>query len=194
MASVDRDLLLLAHFRSTLPELYAFAARRSGGERSLAEDVVQETWLRAVASWRASGLPREPLAWLKTTARHLLLNHYRTQRRRPSVAVEPATLAELIAAPASEFADSAAHANPTLADDPLTAAFRSASGAAAAVQWGLARLEPEEAQLLEAFHLEGHSTRELAGRHGLSERAIEGRLHRARAKLRRELAALGETA
>lgn len=194
MAAVDRDLPLLAHFRATLPELYAFAARRTGGERTLAEDVVQETWLRAVAAWRKSGLPREPLAWLKTTARHLLLNHYRTQQRRPSIAVEPSALAELIAAPASELAESAAPADSTLADDPLTAAFRSASGAAAAVQWGLARLAPDEAQLLEAFHLEGDSTRALAGRLGLSERAIEGRLHRARAKLRRELAALGETA
>ena len=44
-----------------------------------------------------------------------------------------------------------------------------------------------QAELIEAFHIEGKSLREIAEETGLSERAVEGRLTRARAKLRRRL-------
>ncbi len=171
MVRVDLESTLLATFRATLPDLYAFVARRVGGERALAEDLVQETWLRAVDTWRKRGAPREPIAWLKTTARHLLLNHLRTQSRRPTVALD----------------------RDPLAGDPTGAANVWSSDDAARVQWGLARLGSGDAELIEAFHLEGHSTRELAQQRGLSERAIEGRLHRARAKLRRLLGTNGAT-
>ncbi|MCZ6745105.1 MAG: sigma factor-like helix-turn-helix DNA-binding protein, partial [Alphaproteobacteria bacterium] len=42
-------------------------------------------------------------------------------------------------------------------------------------------------ELLEAFHFEGKSVAEIAAEHGVSERAVEGRLRRARAKLRKKL-------
>lgn len=35
-------------YRQTIRPLYAYVSRRCGGDRALAEDVVQETWLRAV--------------------------------------------------------------------------------------------------------------------------------------------------
>jgi DNA-directed RNA polymerase specialized sigma24 family protein len=52
----------LALYRETVAPLYAFVARRCGGDRALAEDVTQEAWLRAVDAWRRRGAPREPLA------------------------------------------------------------------------------------------------------------------------------------
>ena len=58
----------------------------------------------------------------------------------------------------------------------------------ALIQWGLSRLADRHARLLEAFHFDGQSTRSIAEARGLSERAIEGRLHRARAALRKRLA------
>ena len=39
-------------YRDTIDDLYGFVSRRSGGDRALAEDVTQETWLRAVKAWR----------------------------------------------------------------------------------------------------------------------------------------------
>lgn len=156
-------------FRATLPELYAFVARRVGGERTLAEDVTQETWLRAVKAWREQGRPEEPLAWLKTTARNLLLNHFRDERRRPALRFDAEVLARLDL------------------DGGLPLAQRNGAwtpDAAALVQQGLAQLRADDAALVEAFHLDGRSTRELAQELGASERAIEGRLHRARKKLR----------
>ena len=44
-------------YRRTIGPLYAYVSRRCGGERTLAEDVVQETWLRAVDAWRKQGVP-----------------------------------------------------------------------------------------------------------------------------------------
>jgi len=154
--STDQDATLRV-FRETLPELYAFVARRCGGDRSLAEDVTQETWLRAIEAWRRSGAPREPIAWLKTTAANLLRNELRASARRErSSAVAPDTLA----APAAAERDEGA------------------------LRQGLARLPHDDARLVEQFHVDGTSTRELARERGASERAIEGRLRRARRKLR----------
>jgi RNA polymerase sigma-70 factor (ECF subfamily) len=168
MEIVDDPDAWIRVFRSTLPELYAFVARRVGDERTLAEDVTQETWLRAVQAWRKKGLPSEPIAWLKTTARNLVLNHFRDASRRPLARVE-IDLEQL---------DLARHAAPQ-------------DGAAGLLQHGLSRLRADDAELIEAFHLDGRSTRELAQERGVSERAIEGRLHRARAKLRDVLEKLG---
>ena len=41
--------------------------------------------------------------------------------------------------------------------------------------------------MLEEFYLEGKSTREIAAGHGLSDRAVEGRLRRARQNLEKRL-------
>src|SRR5262245_56894773 len=123
----------VAAFRATLPELYAFVARRVGGERTLAEDVTQETWLRAVKAWRSSGPPREPIAWLKTTARRLLLNHFRDERRRPILRAEVAGELDRL--------------DPELARPLAQRDGDWTPDAAALVQHGLARLGARDAAL-----------------------------------------------
>jgi RNA polymerase sigma-70 factor (ECF subfamily) len=138
--------------------LYGYVSRRVGAERTLAEDVVQETWLRAVSSWRNRGIPNQPAAWLVRVARNLLASHFR--RRRPQT-VDPDEL---------DIADD------RVAPDSLSSA--------ALVSWGLARMKRKQADLIEAFHFEGRSVRDIALSNGLSERAIEGRLRRARENLR----------
>jgi RNA polymerase sigma-70 factor, ECF subfamily len=163
-ARMDSEQEWIRVFRETLPNLYGFVSRRVGGDRALAEDITQETWLRALQAWRSGGVAREPLAWLQTVARRLILNHARDARSAPATAEY-----ELGSAPASE------PSRPWTSDD------------LAALRHGLARLDDAEAALLDAFHFDGSSTRELAERYRTSERAIEGRLHRARAKLRRIL-------
>jgi RNA polymerase sigma-70 factor, ECF subfamily len=147
--------------RETLPALYGFVARRVGGDRALAEDVTQETWLRAVEAWRRDGIADEPLAWLQTVARRLIANHARGAGRSPLV-VHSGDL--------------------DVADDSRERTWTAERHAV--VRSALTRLPEPDAELLESFHLAGASTRELAERHGTSERAIEGRLHRARNKLR----------
>jgi RNA polymerase sigma-70 factor (ECF subfamily) len=148
-------------YRKETGPLYAYVSRRVGGDRSLAEDVVQDTWLRAVASWRRRSTPDHPRAWLIRVAHNLLVSHFR--RRRPQL-VDPVEL---------ELAEG--RCNP---ETP---------SAAALVNWGMARLSRRQAVLLEAFYFENRSTREIAQTFGLSERAVEGRLRRARQNLEKHL-------
>ena len=152
-------------YDDTFGVLYGYASRRCGGERALAEDVTQETWLRAVREWRTTGAPREPLAWLTTVARNLILNHLRRREVESLDAVSPAEI--LAAVERDAVSDSAEIAS--------------------AVNRALMRLPEAEARLLEAFHYERSKVAQLAHDYGISERAVEGRLRRARARLRREL-------
>ncbi len=59
--------------------------------------------------------------------------------------------------------------------------------ATALVYWGLARLSRRRGELLEAFYLEGKKTAVIALEFRISERAVEGRLRRARQALRTQL-------
>jgi RNA polymerase sigma-70 factor (ECF subfamily) len=161
---VDESTLIQT-YRECVHLLYEYASHRCGGDRGLAEDVTQEAWLRAVQAWKKGGLPDQPLAWLRTVARNLIINYY--QRRRPI---------SLEGLPAGW--DEAPQEGGFALETP---------DAAALVNWGLSRLRRPQAQLLEAFHLEGRKVSEIAIQTGLSERAVEGRLRRAREKLRRTL-------
>lgn len=152
-------------YRDTIDALYRYTSRRCGGQRELAEDVTQEVWLRAVRDWQRNGIPTNPLGWLTTVARNLILNHL---RRREGVSIDDVSQAEVLAAVE----------NDAVSDSPEVATL---------VARALNRLPKEEAQLLESFHYDRCRTAQLAERYGVSERAIEGRLRRARERLRAEL-------
>ena len=151
-------------YRETIDDLYAFVSRRCDGDRALAEDVTQETWLRAVKGWRADGLPDRPLAWLCTVAGRLLSNHF---RHRAAVPLDD-TVGDSIAAPDARASQASAE-NRSL------------------VERAMARLPALQVRLLEAFHYERRSVGEIAATLGLTERGVEGRLRRARQTLRHEI-------
>lgn len=150
-------------YRQTIGPLYAYVARRCAGERALAEDVVQETWLRAVEVWNRQGVPDTPGAWLTTVAHNLLVSHFR--RRRP-VALDAVAAAAALAVVEDGFGTASADV-------------------AKLIQWGLGQLSRQEAALLEAFYFDERSTTSIATDLRLSDRAVEGRLRRARLRLRR---------
>ena len=158
--SFTEDALLQAYHQTVRP-LYAFVSRRVGGDAGLAEDLVQDTWMRALDTWPVSGMPDEPLAWLIHVARNTMASHFRRIHPQP---IDPASID--LEAPAFS------------PDDAETAAM---------VGWGLARLRRAHAEILEAFYFDGKSVREIARQRALSERAVEGRLRRARAKLKKQL-------
>lgn len=80
-----RDDLLRALFDGHAAVLLAYALRLVGGDRARAEDIVQETLLRA---WRnldrldADAGPVRP--WLFTVAQHLAIDAHRARRARPA--------------------------------------------------------------------------------------------------------------
>ena len=150
-------------YRETLDDFYAVVSRRCAGDRDLAEDVVQETWLRAVKAWRADGVPERPMAWLTTVASRILSNHF---RRR-----------------ANDSIDASADAIPAPDADDQRDAFERRS----LVERAIARLPVLQTRLLEAFHFERRPVADIAHSLGVSERAVEGRLRRARQNLRREI-------
>jgi RNA polymerase sigma-70 factor (ECF subfamily) len=117
--------------------------------------------MRALGAWPASGLPREPLAWLIHVARNTMASHFRRIQPEP---IDPASIDLEAPALSPDDADSAAM-----------------------VGWGLARLRRAHAELLEAFYFDGKSVKEIARERAMSERAVEGRLRRARAKLKKQL-------
>jgi RNA polymerase sigma factor (sigma-70 family) len=152
---------LVQLYRATIRPLYAYLSRRVGGDPGLAEDLAQETWMRALEAWPARGVPDEPIAWLIKVARNALVSYFRRITPEP---VDPAVI-DLAAARFS----------------PETAEI------AAVVGWGLARLRRGHAEVLEAYYFEGKTVKEIAHERSTSERAIEGRLRRARAKLKKKL-------
>jgi len=145
-------------YRDTIDDFYGFVSRRCDGDRELAEDVTQETWLRAIHVWRRDGIPEVPLAWLSTVAARLLSNQ---RRRAPSVPLEESTAAR----------------EPEPDNDERLPFLRRA----------LARLPFTQAHLLRAFHYDERAVAEIAAQTGLSARAVEGRLRRARQHLRRAI-------
>ena len=163
MRTADEERIL-AIYADTIEPLYRYVSRSCGGDRALAEDVTQETWLRAIRDWRRKGPPDQPIAWLTTVARNLLVSYYRRHR--------PAELDNVRAA-ARAVPDTRRSAE----SDQITAT----------VDHALSRLPPAQADLIESFHFDRRPTARIAEDAGLSERAVEGRLRRARLRLRREL-------
>ena len=67
--------------------------------------------------------------------------------------------------------------------EDAVAAMTQITGQKPLVTKALARIPPSEAQLLETFHYDRLKMSQLAELHGISERAVEGRLRRARERL-----------
>lgn len=78
--------LLRALHEEHAPALWAYALRLTGGDRGRAEDVVQETMLRA---WRTPAVldqsQRSARAWLFTVARRIAIDGWRSAASRSEV-------------------------------------------------------------------------------------------------------------
>jgi RNA polymerase sigma-70 factor (ECF subfamily) len=142
------------------PDLYRFALWLAR-DRTIAEDVVQETMLRAWKSWRDLRDQNLAKQWLLTIARR---EHARMYERKR---LETVDVNELVASEASVLAE---------ADRRDLADLRSA----------IARLEDEYREPLVLQVLLGYTTQEIADHMGLTQGAVLTRLFRARNRLRRQ--------
>jgi RNA polymerase sigma-70 factor (ECF subfamily) len=150
--------------------LFSHALRLVGGDRQRAEDLVQETLLRAWRHPDALDPERGSVrAWLFTTARHLAIDAWRRRSARVSEVVTD-TLPE----PA--------------ADDETDRAVEAWTVAEA-----LARLSvPHREVLVECFY-RGRSVAEASARLGIPAGTVKSRTHYALRSLRLALEELGVT-
>ncbi len=84
----DAELLRALHDEHA-PALWGYVLHLTGGDRSRAEDVVQETLFRA---WQRPAVlsQKESSArgWLFTVARNIVVDGWRAERRRPTASIE----------------------------------------------------------------------------------------------------------
>jgi RNA polymerase sigma-70 factor (ECF subfamily) len=148
--------------RST-PRLFR-AAMRLLGRRAEAEDAVQEAFVRALRALQA-GRYEERLrleAWLVTIVTRVAIDMRRRERRRPTTEAEEAAVHDGGAG-----------------GERLARALELA-------RW-LDALPPEQREAVVLKYFEGFTSAEVGVALGVSEGAIEQRLLRARATLRRRL-------
>lgn len=150
--------------RLTQP-LVSAAVRQVVRDPHEAEDLVQETYLRAFGLLGRLREPAAVVAWLQRIARSVALNHRR--RRRWSLADD----GELDDLPG-----------------PAPAAAPEAETAGAALAHALVRLSPEDRRLCDRYYHGGWTTARLAAALSLSEPAVRKRLQRLRDQLREEMA------
>ncbi len=145
-------------YRETVHPLYNYMARRTGGNRELAEDIVQESYLRALSNWKNKTVPDSPVAWLKRVARNILIDFLRQKRwdNKGDLDLNPDT------------------SNQTSEDQLKILEIFSA----------ISSLGRKKAKIIEAFYYDGKSVKEIANEMAISERAVEGQLRRARQSLK----------
>ena len=143
------------------------------GERQAVDEVMQEVSLAAVAQAAPLADPTKLGPWLYRLAVRQVLLYRRGRGRHRKLAGRYAQRVESGQGPAS-------------GPDPL--AWLLADERAELVRRALGRLRGRDAEVLSLKYTEHWSYRELAAHLGISEAAVEARLHRARARLRAELA------
>lgn len=156
--------------------LYRYFAVRTGGDPHLADDLMQQLWLQAVR--HAGRIPADAAEpWLRTVAANLIREHWRRQRRRPAhVPIADAALAaDLARRLVTEELPEDVLVRREVHDQLLLA---------------ITLLCGDDQRLLLGRYVHGRSHAELARELGIGDRAVEGRLYRARQALRVALAEL----
>jgi RNA polymerase sigma-70 factor (ECF subfamily) len=174
-AGEDRDAFT-ALFQRHRDGLQGFLFRKLRSHED-AEDAVTLTFCKA---WRARASFRgnaSGKAWLYRIATRVALDMLRCRRRR---AVEQ----ELDA----RSPDTLEISEPGPMD-PMDLVLRTeyVAGTRRAVSEAVTRLPLAERRLLELFYFEGHNYEDIAELTGISRSQVRGRLHRIRARVRRDL-------
>ena len=158
-------------FRHEAGKLVAVLAGILGLERlQLAEDVVQETMVRALQTWPYYGVPKNPAAWLTQAAKNLALD---TIRREKTFQDKQPQIIALIEQRSGDENESPHFAN-EIKDDRLRMMFVCCHPLIA----------PEDQVALALKTLCGFSPVEIASAFLTTEAAIAKRLTRAKQKIR----------
>ncbi len=151
--------------------LWAFCVRLTGNDPGRAQDVVQETLLRA---WRHPSILEQPppavRSWLFTVARNVVIDEWRTRRSRVEVVT-----AEPPERPSSDDGTDRMLMSWMVAD-------------------ALSRLSVEHRSVLVECYYRGRSIAEAAAQLGIPEGTVKSRSHYALRALRLALEEMGVSA
>ena len=151
--------------------LWGHCLRLTNHDRARAEDVCQETLLRA---WRNASLLDESQgsvrAWLFTVARNIVIDESRTRRSRSEI-------------PMAELPEQVSDRD---ASDELLMTW--------VVADAVTRLSPEHRAVLQQTYFKGHPVAEAARRLGIPEGTVKSRTHYALHALRLALEEMGVVA
>lgn len=168
----DDEVALMRQLHDEHAEaLWAFCLRLVGSDRSRAEDVVQETLLRA---WRHRSILESPppalRAWLYTVARNLVTDEWRHRR-----VLRETPVADVPEGPTSEDRT-----------DQMLLSW--------VVAEALTRLTPEHRAVLLECYYRGRPVAEAAQRLGVPEGTVKSRTHYALRALKLALDEMGVSA
>lgn len=170
MSDGDKVRQFEAMFRATYDRVLAYALRRAGAGE--AEDVVAETY--ATAWRRFDVISPDPLPWLYGVARRTLANSRRSGRRR----------AQLMSRLASE------RGRPSVAGSDPSESVEDA----ALMRSALASLKEKDREALMLVAWDGLDNARASAALGVTPQTFAVRLHRARRKLKQEIARLAQSA
>lgn len=166
MGSTDADLLRALHDEHAGP-LWSYVVTLTNGDRGKAQDVVQETLLRA---WRnpqvldqSRGSAR---GWLYTVARRIVIDEWRAAKSRPETVTD--TLPERPMADATD----------QLVDRQIVVA-------------AMRTLSPEHRDVILECYFRGSSVAEAAQRLGIAPGTVKSRSHYALRALRLAIDEMG---
>ena len=164
----DQVALMQALHDEHAAALWGYCVRLTGNDRARAEDVLQETLLRA---WRNSAVLDQSRgsvrAWLVTVARNIVVDEWRSRRLRSEL-----TVAE-VPEPAGTGDDT----------DQLLLSW--------VVADAISRLSPEHRAVLVECYYRGVSVAEASRRLGVPEGTVKSRTHYALRALRLSLEEMG---
>ncbi len=80
MSDSEVEATVAAIWRIESPKLIAALARMLGGDVGQAEDLAQDAFVAALSQWPHEGVPRNPAAWLMTTAKRRAIDAFRREK------------------------------------------------------------------------------------------------------------------
>jgi len=130
----------LAFYQAHVERIYKFVYFRVGGRKEVAEDLVQDIFIKAYEAFDRYDESKSVSAWIFTIARNTVINHH--AKRKADVTLEEIESDPIVSADAR---------NEELIKDDERKLYEA-----------LGRLNPEDARLIRMKHIEGWTYEDLA--------------------------------